>query len=63
VSISHADFKPADIRISGPQGEASSPIAGLIIRAQEPSGRRHPRRRGSAAVSYRSGKRSIHARA
>jgi putative acetyltransferase len=37
VSISHADFKPADIKLTGSSGEAALPIAGLIIRAQEPS--------------------------
>jgi len=37
VSISHADFKPADIKIAGSSGEARLPIAGLIIRAREPS--------------------------
>jgi L-phenylalanine/L-methionine N-acetyltransferase len=37
VSISQADFKPADTRIAGPPGHAPSPVAGLILRAQEPS--------------------------
>jgi L-phenylalanine/L-methionine N-acetyltransferase len=37
VSITQADFELADIKIAGPSGEARSPIAGLIIRAQEPS--------------------------
>jgi len=37
VPISQADFKSADIRIAGPPGDAPSPIAGLILRAQEPS--------------------------
>jgi L-phenylalanine/L-methionine N-acetyltransferase len=37
LSISHPDFKPADIKIAGSSDAAPSPIAGLIIRAQEPS--------------------------
>jgi putative acetyltransferase len=38
VPISQADCGSADIKIAGPPpGEASSPIAGLLIRAQEPS--------------------------
>jgi putative acetyltransferase len=38
VSITQADFKPADVKIAGPPpGEASSSIAGMIVRAVEPS--------------------------
>jgi L-phenylalanine/L-methionine N-acetyltransferase len=37
VPISQADFKCADTKIAGPPGGASSPAAGLMLRAQEPS--------------------------
>jgi L-phenylalanine/L-methionine N-acetyltransferase len=37
VSISEADFKPADIKIARPSGDGPSPVAGLVIRAREPS--------------------------
>jgi len=37
VPVSQADFKPADTRAAGPPGDAASPIAGPILRAQEPS--------------------------
>jgi L-phenylalanine/L-methionine N-acetyltransferase len=37
VPISQADFKPANIDVAGAPGETPSPVAGLILRAQEPS--------------------------
>jgi putative acetyltransferase len=37
VSISDADFKPADIKIARPSGDGPLPVAGLTIRAREPS--------------------------